>query len=284
MRIGYVQFSPVLAEPEANRRAVERLVALGSGAHLLVLPELCNSGYNFATRESALAAAEPFADSPFLRLLADLSRRHGVYLVGGFCEREGDRLYNTAALVGPEGPIGRYRKTHLFWNEKDLFQPGDLGFPVYDLDLGLLSRPGAKGRCRVGLLICFDWQFPEVWRILALRGVQIACHPSNLVLPGKAQRAVPLHAMLNRMFVVTTNRTGREGNLSFTGCSIIVSPEGEVLSQGGAAEDEVRTVEVDPAQANNKAVTPRNDLLADRRPELYTDLIRSPEELWRENR
>ena len=127
-------------------------------------------------------------------------------MVSGLNERDGDRLYNSAVLVGPEGYVGRYRKLHLFMNEKDYFQPGDAGLPVFDI-----------GACKVGMLVCFDWQFPEAWRVLALKGADVICHPANLVLPGLAQRAVPIHALTNRVYVVTGNRTGTEGGLDLHG-------------------------------------------------------------------
>jgi predicted amidohydrolase len=263
MKAGYVQFSPVLGDSQENRARIERLVAEAAGADLVVLPELCNSGYRFASREEALAASEP-ADGPFTGFLVSLCARHRMFIVSGLCERDGERLYNSAVLVSPSGRLGLYRKMHLFMDEKDLFTPGDLGFPVFDL--------GAE-RCRIGILICFDWQFPEVWRIYALKGADLICHPSNLVLPGKAQSAVPVHAMLNRIYVVLANRTGRERDLEFTGRSLVASPSGEVMAQGPAEADEVRIVEFDPAKARDKLVTPRNDLLADRRPEFYGAIV-----------
>lgn len=259
MRIGYVQFSPILGDLEANRNQVRRLVEGAPPADLLVLPELANSGYRFPGLQQARESAESAHEGPFVRLLQELAAARKAILVSGLCEREGDRLYNSAVLVTPSGEIHLYRKAHLFLDEKDLFEPGDLGLPVFDID-GL----------RIGILICFDWQFPEAWRVLALRGAQIVCHPSNLVLPGLAQRAVPTHALLNRLFVVTANRTGTERDLTFTGVSIIVSPRGEVLASASPDREEIGIVEIDPLKALDKSVTSRNDLLADRRPELYS--------------
>ena len=127
----------------------------------------------------------------------------------------------------------------------------------------------------MGLLICFDWRFPEVWRILSLKGADLVCHPSNLVTPGLAQRVTPVYALVNRLFIVTANRTGREGDLQFTGLSQAVDPEGEVLARASALEEVVRTVTVDVSLARNKQVTARNHLLEDRRPECYTALASS---------
>ena len=115
--------------------------------------------------------------------------------------------------------IGKYRKVHLFMNEWDIFEKGNLGFPVFDF-----------GICKIGMLICFDWIFPEVWRILALKGADIICHPSNLVLP-YAQQAVPVHGMINRTFNITANRIGIERGIKFTGESIISDPEGKIIKK-----------------------------------------------------
>jgi predicted amidohydrolase len=295
MRIGYVQFRPILGDLEGNRNRVRALVESAPPADLLVLPELANSGYRFENPDQARACAEPAgsawrsdrpaagppdrpstesaterASGPYCRLLLELAAARGTILVSGLCELGADprgstQVYNSAVLVTPSGQVHLYRKTHLFLDEKDLFTPGDLGLPVFEV-----------AGVRIGILICFDWQFPEAWRVLALRGADIVCHPSNLVLPGLAQRAVPTHALLNRLFVVTANRIGTERDLTFTGSSVLVSPRGEVLAEASPDREEVGVVEIDPRRARDKSVTPRNDLLADRRPELYGDLLHAP--------
>jgi predicted amidohydrolase len=258
VKIGFLQFAPALSDLQATLGAIERLSPLFAGVDLLVLPELCNSGYSFESAAQARASSEEIGRSIFLDSLAALCRQYGCHIASGFNEREGDCLFNSAVLVGPQGYVGHYRKLHLFMNEKDFFQPGNAGLPVFDI-----------GLCKVGMLVCFDWLFPEAWRILALKGAEIICHPSNLVLPGLAQRAVPIHALVNRVYVVTANRIGSEGKLTFTGTSIIADPRGEVLVQASAADQELRVVEIDVARARDKAITSRNDVLADRRPEEY---------------
>jgi len=276
VRVGFAQFRPALGDLEANREAVERLAREAAGADLLVLPELASSGYAFASPEEARTSAEPVPDGPFTRLLVELARRYRLFLAAGVCEEAGGRLYNSAVLVGPDGLVGLYRKVHLFWNEKDLFAPGDLGFPVFDLRAADLGPERGGWTCRTGLLICFDWQFPEAWRVLALRGADLVCHPSNLVLPGLAQRAVPVQAMLNRVWTVLANRYGQERDLLFTGRSLVITPRGETAAEGPTEGDAVRIVEIDPAAARDKLVTPRNDLIRDRRPEFY-GLLRGEE-------
>ena len=266
MKMGYVQFAPALGDMEATLSAIEDLRHEFAAADLVVFPELCNSGYNFESPEQARDTAEDARDGRFVRFLQSLCRDHNQHIVAGINERDAEsgRLFNSAVLVGPEGMVGKYRKLHLFMNEKDLFEPGDVGLPVVDL-----------GAWRVGLLICFDWVFPEAWRVLALRGADIVCHPSALVIPGLAQRAVPVQALMNRFYIITANRIGREGDLSFTGLSTIADPRGEVLAQGSPGQVEVSIVDVDVASARDKMITPRNSVLGDRRPEEYTDLVRS---------
>ena len=182
--------------------------------------------------------------------------------MAGFNERDGDKLYNTAVLVGPGGLVGKYRKMHLFLDEKDIFTPGDLGLPVFD-----------TGLCKLGLLICFDWMFPEVWRILALKGADIICHPSNLIIPGLCQKALPVHAVCNRVFVITANRIGAEGDLTFTGLSTIADPKANVLLQASPDHEEVGLAEIDISLARDKQATPKNHVFNDRRPGDYGELL-----------
>ena len=258
LKIGYVQFAPVLGDLDATLAALESLLPQRAEADLVVLPELCNSGYNFADMDQAVGTAESVEDSRFIAFLSATCRQYGFHVVSGFNEREGASLYNSAVLVGPTGCLGRYRKLHLFKNEKRFFQPGNLGLPVFSC-----------GEAKIGILVCFDWIFPETWRVLALQGADIVCHPSNLVLPGLAQRAVPVHALMNRMYVVTANRVGTERDLTFTGMSVIADPAGEVLVRGPEREDHVGIATADLQRAHDKWITPWNHLLDDRRPECY---------------
>jgi predicted amidohydrolase len=259
LRIGFIQFAPLLSDVRATIRKIDRLIPLCAGVDFLVLPELCNSGYNFESAEQAWATSEAIGDSVFVRYLETVCRRRNLHVVSGFNERDGERLYNAAVLIGPQGYVGKYRKLHLFMDEKDFFAPGDAGLPVFDI-----------GPCRVGMLVCFDWIFPEAWRILALKGADVIAHPSNLVLPGLAQRAVPVHALINRVYAVTANRIGTEGSLTFTGLSTIADPKGKVLVQASASEEEVSVTDIDVGLAREKHITSRNDVLADRRPEEYS--------------
>jgi predicted amidohydrolase len=261
MHIATIQFAPSLGDPEATIERLSHLLPRAAGADLVVLPELCNSGYNFQSAEQAWATSETIG-GPFVHFLAAACRTHGFHVASGLNERAGDNLYNSAVLVGPGGYVGRYRKLHLFMNEKDFFQPGDEGLPLFDIAAG-------DEEWRVGLLVCFDWLFPEAWRALALKGADVICHPSNLVLPGLAQRAVPVHAVINRVYVATANRVGTERDLTFTGMSTIADPRGNVVAQAAADTEEVLRAEADLALARDKNITPRNHVFADRRLDAY---------------
>jgi predicted amidohydrolase len=260
-KVGFVQFAPALCDVAANVTAVEHLLR-GVEADLLVLPELANSGYQYASPDALLPFSEPGDGSgPFLSALQHLAGQTGGVIVVGFSERTPAGLYNSAAAVGATGVIQVYRKTHLFAGEKQLFLPGDTGFRIF-----------RHANVRVGMMVCFDWFFPESARTLALRGAQIIAHPSNLVLP-YCQTAMFARCLENRVFAVTTNRHGTEElagkRLTFTGASQIMTPGGERLRQAPVEADCVAVVEIDPAAADDKHVTARNDLLADRRPEMY---------------
>ena len=184
-----------------------------------------------------------------------------MFIVSGINEKEDGKLYNSSILVGPKGLVGKYRKIHLFWNEFDIFEKGNLGLPVFDL-----------GFASVGMLICFDWVFPEVWRILALKGADIICHPSNLVLP-YAQQAVPVHGMINKTYNITANRYGTERDVTFSGQSIISDPTGKTLYKSPSKADYVKVISADISLTRNKQITPRNNVFTDRRPDEYKDLV-----------
>lgn len=262
MKIAFIQLAPVLGDVRATIQKIDQLLHGCEIADILVLPELCNSGYNFVSHEQAYETSEEIENSIFIQFLEEKCSQLNLYLVSGFNERDKEVLYNSAVLIGPSGYIGRYRKLHLFMNEKDYFTPGNTGLPIYDI-----------GLCKIGMLVCFDWIFPEVWRILALKGAEIICHPSNLVIPGLAQKAVPIHALTNRVYTVTANRIGTERELSFTGLSTIANPTGDILIQASQTEEEVAVTDVDIALARDKMITERNDIFADRRPEQYSSML-----------
>ena len=260
MKIGFYQFRPLFGQVEANLKQIEEAVT--GPVDLLVLPELCTSGYQFVNREEVAAVAEPVPGGPTSERLTQLARRIGGTVVAGLPERDGERFYNSAVIAGPEGVIGKYRKLHLFFEEKDFFTPGEGPLQIFDL-----------GTAKIGVMICFDWIFPEIARTLALKGAEILVLPANLVLP-YCQGAMITRAIENRVFTVVANRIGEEARagkppLRFTGHSQIASPRGEALAYAPQNEAALEIVEIDPAEARNKWITSRNHLFEDRRPELY---------------
>jgi predicted amidohydrolase len=259
VRVAFFQFCPTLHDKPDNLRRIRAALAAVE-ADLVVLPEMCTTGYIFPSRAALHAAAEP-VPGPSTDALLSLSREQRTAIVFGLPERSDDRVFNSAAMVTPQGDCHVYRKAHLFMDEKDLFSPGDLPFPVFE-------HAGVK----VGMLVCFDHFFPEAARSLALKGCQIVCHCANLVL-NVAQTTTQARAIENRVYWVLANRTGAETlagkTLRFTGGSQIVAPDGRLLYRAPADTEEVRVVEIDPSRALDKHATPRNDLFEDRRTDLY---------------
>lgn len=261
MKAGVFQFSPRFGDVRSNLDRITAAVA-GTDAHLMVLPELCLSGYQFVSMDEVRALSEPVPDGPSVRALSDLARSRRMFIVAGLAERADGRIYNSAVLIGPEGWMGTYRKTHLFFEETLWFSPGDGGFQVWEAD-----------GVRLGLMVCLDWIFPEAARSLALAGADIICHPANLVLP-YCPDAMVTRSIENRVFTLTANRTGSEFRggkpaLRYIGKSQATGARGEILFRMGGDEEGVRVAEIDPLSARDKRVNEYNDLFGDRRPELY---------------
>jgi len=275
MRIGYVQTDPVFGDKRASFDRVDALCA-GVRADLLVLPELFATGYTFESAEEAAGLAER-ADGETADYIRGLADRVGGAVVAGFAETDGRRVYNSALLADSRGVIGCYRKVHLFNREKLWFSPGGAVEPSGGCRSGtppaLRSFPVFRvGEVSVGLMICFDWIFPEAARTLAVGGADIIAHPANLVLP-YCQGAMRTRCLENRLFAITANRVGTEerggDSFTFTGASQVTSPLGEVLASAPPEGTRVDVVEIDPVVARDKRLNPYNDLLGDRRPECY---------------
>jgi predicted amidohydrolase len=259
-RVGFYQFRPLFGEPDRNfRKVADRLKDLR--ADLVLLPELPFTGYLFRDRGELRALSEEPSRSPIVAGLAGLCRERGFRIVTGFAEKSRDKCFNSALLIGPRGVIRTYRKIHLFNLEKRWFDRGDLPFQV--------SR--IKG-VRVGMMICWDWIFPEAARMLALKGADVLAHPSNLVLE-HCQRVMPSRCIENGVFSITANRFGEDrrphGSVRFSGKSQIVGPRGEQLYMAPSQREQLYCCDIDPRAARDKMITPGNHLLKDRRPEFY---------------
>ena len=261
MKVGFFQFAPQFGETQRNLETILQAIDAFQG-DLLVVPELALSGYQFLSKEEARELAEDVPLGPRCKELERAIRGRDLSIVVGLAEREHDCVYNSAVLIGSKGYIGTYRKTHLFFEETLWFTPGNTGFHVWDI-----------GMAKIGLLVCFDWFYPEAARTLALKGADILCHPSNLVLP-HCPDAMVTRCLENRVFAITANRVGQEQRgtksaLSFIGLSEIVAPNGQIVHRASDNEREIFTCDIDVTQARDKCINSYNDLLWDRRPEWY---------------
>lgn len=261
IKVGFVQFQPLRYNVQANIDKVCSLLR-GVQADILILPELANSGYLYASSEEITPYCEPSdATGAFLSAMKYLAAQVNGLIICGFAELSVDGLYNSAAAIDELGILHIYRKTHLFMAEKDLFQAGDTGFDAFYY----------RDVC-IGIMICFDWAFPEAARSLALRGAHLIAHPSDLVLP-HGQQAMLTRSLENGVFSVTANRYGEETlgerSLNFSGGSQIVDPKGNYLSRAPLKGDCVEICSIDPTMADQKWLTSRNHIFTDRRPEMY---------------
>jgi len=261
MKVGFVQNNPLFGDIKNNLARVLSVLA-EENADLFVLPELFTTGYQFTRREEALELAETVPDGLTTRSLISLAKNINAVIVGGIAEREGGAIYNSAVMVGPDGFIGKYQKAHLFDTEKQIFQPGTTPLAVFDV-----------GCARVGMMICFDWRFPETARTLALKGADVIAHPANLVLK-HCPDAMITRCLENGIFIATADRVGQEERipgqpLAFMGQSQVVTPSGEVLYRASLDREEMQVVEVDIATARDKRLNPNNHLFEDRREDLY---------------
>jgi len=267
--VAVCQLGLAVGEMAANRAAAAAAIgeAAGRGAELVVLPELCDSGYVFTDEAEARALAAPAADSPTLHEWQALAARHATAIAGGFCELGEDGLvYNSAALVGGDGILAVYRKAHLWDAEKLVFTPGDAPPPVADLPFG-----------RVGLMICYDLEFPEWVRIPALAGADLIVAPVNwpaMPVPAGERPCdvvrVQADASVNGVFIAVADRCRAERGVSWVGGSVIVAPDGYPLAGPVTADSPavlVASCELD--RARNKQTSTHNDVFTDRRPLLY---------------
>ncbi|WP_338522685.1 nitrilase family protein [Pseudomonas batumici] len=278
VRVAVVQFDPqagVAHTPRNLDRSLELAgQAMRGGADLIVLPELANTGYSFQNRQEAFAHAEAVPAGPSVQAWIKFAQEHRIYLAAGVAECEGVQLFDTAVLVGPDGFIGKYRKAHL-WNEEKLwFTPGNQGFPVFDTPIG-----------RIGLLICWDIWFPEVPRLLSQQGADIICSLNNWVWTppplfdetGKcmASYLTITAAHVNNVFIAAANRIGSDRGERFLGCSLIAGTNGWPLSKVASPVDEaVLFADIDLVSARSAPIwNSLNDLPRDRRTDLYDGML-----------
>ena len=263
MKVGYYQFRPLFGEVDKNTNKVIKALET-IDADLIVLPELAFTGYYFKNRNEVKTLAEDPKKSITVDALAALCKRKKLHLVTGFAEKHKDKYFNSALLIGPKGIKHIYRKIHLFNEETKWFDAGDIPLQINKIN-----------NVNIGIMVCFDWAFPEVARVLALQGADIICHPSNLVL-SYCQQAMLTRCLENKVYAITTNRFGYDkrphGNLRFTGKSQIVAPGGTLINRSYAQREDLFIMDIDPKLARDKSITPLNEVLRDRRPKFYKTL------------
>lgn len=265
IHVGFFQFRPLFGKIKHNLNKV--VTGLKNvRADIIVLPELPFTGYYFSNRSELKTLSEDIRNSETVDTLIQLCRQEDFYLVSGFAEKSADKYFNSALLLGPDGLIHTYRKLHLFNEEKNWFDAGDIPLQIHEI----------RG-ARIGLMICFDWIFPEVFRSLAVQGADLICHPSNLVL-SYCQQAMITRCLENNVYAITANRFGADrrpqGELTFTGKSQIVAPKGKLLFRARSRMEILKVREVDIDLARDKMMTPQNDIIKERRPEYYDFLCR----------
>jgi predicted amidohydrolase len=271
VKIAAVQMQTELMEPEANLASViSRLhEAALMGAKVAVFPECTLTGYSL-TAEEALDVAESIPGPRLTKLTAACQAEDVLAVVGTLEADEEGRIFNSAMLVGPEGLLGRYRKTHLPF----------LGVDRYLAAGGAIPGPFTSPVGKLGLLICYDLRFPEPIRALALSGAQAVLLPT--AWPASATLYPEFMAQSrsaeNSLFLVAANRCGEERGTRYLGRSIISGPNGEVLAEAGPTDDEILCADLDltRSDAKRRVFVPGEyelDLFGDRRPELYGALV-----------
>jgi len=262
MNLSVKQFNPLFGEQEKNFLTIVDSIR-NIPSQMIVFPELALTGYDFHDRKEA----EKFALNPecdILRELKYLATAENKILCIGYVEKSGINLYNSAGLFFPEPSYNYvYRKTHLFYKERMIFDETDRGFFVVDYQ---------PWDIKIGTMICYDWRFPESARTLALLGADIVFCPSNLVTD-VWQIAMPARALENKVYLAVANRTGAENrngvSLNFNGKSSIYGYNGEILIQAHAETEEVITAVIDPKKTRNKYFNDINNIFSDRKAKWY---------------
>jgi predicted amidohydrolase len=277
-KIAAVQTNPKLMSPGENLKGIMDAAreAAENQAKLIVFPECALTGYIFHSREEALPYAEAIP-GPSTEELSSLCKELKVYIIFGLLEKEGDKLFNAAAFIGPEGLIGKYRKNHLPFMGIDRFvDRGDRAFEVYRTPIG-----------NIGIEICYDIIFPENSRVMTLKGADILVIPTNFP-QGRGEmiteHVVTTRAIENRVYVVTANRIGNERGNGFSGMSKIVSGSWDTLALASPDKEEIIYAEVDLEVARQKRdiIMPgqhETDFIKDRRPELYSEITQPPDNI-----
>ena len=273
VRIASIQMEPEFGNKQANLEKTLRMIheAADNGAQIIVLPELCNTGYMFNSRAEAFSLAEEIPSGTTVQAWIKVAQERNLYIAAGITELDGNDLYNSAAFVGPAGYIGTHRKVCLWDEEKMFFEPGNLGNQVFHTPLG-----------RISIMICYDMWYPEEWRNCALGGADLVLVPTAWIyypdLPyGVGNLGVFLGigaALCNNFFVAVSDRVGTERGCKFPGNSLIIDQGGKPIAGPiGIEEEAVIYADVNLSDARRKQWTPFANPIRDRRIDLWGTYI-----------
>ena len=272
-KVASCQIKPIIGEKKKNISNIQVHIeeASAKGAEIIAFPELANTGYVFETRKEAYSLAEGIPGGETSDTVEELARRRQVYVALGIAEKEQNNLYNSSVLFGPQGFIGKYRKLHLWNKEKLFFEPGDLGLPVFNTELG-----------RLAMYICRDMWFPESTRIYALQGADVVLNLTNWVASTLSPRVVGLYhsvciaeSHVNTLPMVVADRVGTERGQPFLGASIIVDPNGAIVAGPASMEnEEIIYGKLNLMESRSmKTKTQLNHALHDRRTDVYDSML-----------
>ncbi|HBW36381.1 carbon-nitrogen hydrolase family protein [Desulfosporosinus sp. BICA1-9] len=265
-----VQSNPRIGNKANNlARVLETMeAAAANGTKLIAFTEAELTGYCFNNFHEAKIFAEE-VPGPSTGIIINKAREHDIYVVVGLLEHFQDKLFNTTVLIGPEGIIGKYRKTHRIYLGADRFsEKGDIPYTVYSTPIG-----------NIGLIICYDLLFPEASRVLALQGADIIVNSTNLPSGSESfiDTLLPARAIENRVFMIASSRVGMERGMPFIGASSIVDPYGRFLAQAGSNQEEIihADIKVGRARCKQTIIKPGEyefNIFKDRRPEFYGEI------------
>jgi predicted amidohydrolase len=266
IKVAAVQTYSHLGQSEKNLASVLANItdAVRNGAKFVVFPECMNAGYVWEDQAHALSVSDTIPGE-FTGAIGKLCKQHDVYVAIGMSEKDGNDVYNSVALIGPDGLIGKYQKNFLFDFDPFYFTKGTTGYPVFDTPIG-----------KIGLFICADARIPEGARMLALKGAEIICHITNSTTHEQHELHEPARANENELWLVCADKAGTEEGLTYPGFSQIIHPEGDIVVRGSQFNHEIIYAEVDTEVV--AAVRQRGDsLMRGRRPSTY-GLLREPYE------
>ena len=259
MKIWFLQLDSKFWSIEKNIQQLEKQLE-NIQADLLVLPELFTTGYMFQDRLELEQYSEAIPDGQTVQKIIRLAKKHNTYLILGMPERQGTKLFDTTILVWPEGYVGKNQKKHVFYKENLIFDPGENAYEVFKTPIG-----------NIGIMVCFDYMFPEVYRTLTLKGADILCLTCCLKTPpSKVMTVARANALSNGVYVIAVNRVGQERWVNFSGCSEIIGPRMEILAQGKENKQDCQIIDIDINAAKDKTYNEFNDLIWDRRTNFYT--------------